>query len=444
MYQKRLLLACFLVLFILLVPILLSQTLGYKYNWHKNKFEATGILFIKTYPRAVDILLNNELLDDKTPFQKSKLSPGEYNLKIQKDNYLSWEKNLNIYEHSTTFVEDVVLFKRALPTPLQKIDIQETTSSNSDYSYILGTTNNEQKLLQLDSNNSEILELKKWSVDKKINIVSVSDNNTKLIYKQGGIYKLLFINNTDIDIALSGLSQAFWQNIVWHKSTDNIIYSLHNTVLYEINISTMPVVITKSIPNVIDFFTHEDKVYFLEAVDDANQVTLFQANKNFTNLEPIILLPKTNNIEYITSDGMISIIDVTNSFLYLLDTNENNIIAKVYPNVKSANWYDKNFDKVLFWNDNEISVYYKYRNETQLITRVSDPIKKVWWHPNGTYIFYQQGNKINIVEFDSRDKKNNYEIVSLDSDQLFIINNKGDQILYYSSSDNTIYTQAIQ
>ena len=74
-YQKRLIWIIFVVIFFILLPILFSQALGYKYNWQKHKLEATGILFIKTYPRDVDVILDGKILDNKTPFKQSKIYP---------------------------------------------------------------------------------------------------------------------------------------------------------------------------------------------------------------------------------------------------------------------------------------------------------------------------------------------------------------------------------
>ena len=444
MYQKRIVWIGFLIVFLLLIPVLLSQAMGYKYNWHKHRFEATGILFVKTYPKDVDIILDDELIDTKTPSQLAKILPGIYNLKISKNNYLPWEKNIVINEHSTTFVEDVVLFSRSLPSPIGKFELIDYLTNNSNEYILLSKHNGKTNIISYNTNDHTTKILKEWDNPINIQLLSLSPNNEKLIYSENSAYKLLLINSPFIDEQLTGLSKSYWQDIAWDATNDNIIYSQIGSTLSEINISTLPVSITATTRNIIDFFTHESKVYFLTRSEEGNQVILHQAERKFTNVEQLILLPYTTALRYIPSNGMLSLLDPTNNFLYLIDTAQSDIIVKVYPNVSNAKWYDVNYDKILYWNSNEISVYFKDREQSQLITRLGDPIKDTWWHPNGAYIFYQQADKIHIIEFDERDKKNNYEIVTLDNDSFFTVNSKGDEIIYYSTHQQTLYKQVIQ
>ncbi len=444
LYQKRIAWIGFVIIFLAILPVLFSQALGYKYNWDKHQFEATGILFVKTYPKDAQIILNDKVVNDKTPWQQPKLLPGRYNLKIIKTNYLDWEKNIDIYEHTTTFVEDVVLFKRSLPTPISKMELKSNLTNNDSLYIFLGNTKDKKILVKYNIDNGQWDILKEWTLTDNIEIVSLSLNNMKLIYTENGIYNLLLVDNPNISEKLTGLSNIYWQDIYWDSNSDSIVYTNVNDNLYQINISTMPAIITNTVRNIVDGFSHENNIYYLTVSDDNKQLVLNRADRDLSNKESLLLLPLTTSIEYISSDGLLSLLDDVNDFLYLIDLNNEDIIAKVFPNVNTANWYDINYDKVLYWNNNELSVYYRNRNQSQLITRVSQPIINAWWHPNGTYAFYKIGNKINIVEFDGRDKKNNYEIVSLDNDDLFIIDSKGEEIVYYSEADKTIYKQEIQ
>ncbi|MFW0862363.1 MAG: PEGA domain-containing protein [Candidatus Komeilibacteria bacterium] len=444
LYQKRIAWIGFVVLFFLILPVLFSQALGYKYNSDKHKFEATGILFVKTYPRDAQLILNDKAMDDKTPWQQPKLLPGVYNLKITKPNYLDWEKNITIYEHTTTFVEDIVLFKRSLPSPVKKFELLDSLTQDNRIHILLGKNNNMISIVKYNVNSDQWDIIKEWDKNVNVNLISVSPNNSKLIYTENNVYKLLLVDNPSIDENITGLSKIYWQDIAWDSTSDNILYSTINNNLYQINISTMPATITNIVYNIVDSFAHNNNVYWFTNSKDNKQLVLNKADKDFNNKEQLLLLPLTTDIEYISSDGLVSLLDNVNDFLYLIDLNKDEIVAKVFPNVVNAAWYRVNYDKILYWNNNELSVYYRDKQESQLITRVSQPIVNAWWHPNGTYAFYQTDTKVNIVEFDPRDKKNNYEIVSLDNNDLFIVNTKGDAIIYYSADDKTIYKQEIQ
>jgi asparagine N-glycosylation enzyme membrane subunit Stt3 len=96
------------------------------------------------------------------------------------------------------------------------------------------------------------------------------------------------------------------------------------------------------------------------------------------------------------------------------------------------------------WNDNEISIYFVNRDESLLLLRTSNNISNVWWHPNGTYIFYQTNDDINLIELDERDKRNNYYFSSREIDAPFIINNQGTAVYSYSHDSQTFYRINIQ
>ena len=85
-------------------------------------------------------------------------------------------------------------------------------------------------------------------------------------------------------------------------------------------------------------------------------------------------------------------------------------------------------------------------NKKELITRISNPITEVLWHPSDNYIIYLADNTINIIELDKREKRNIAKIIKLDNLSQILSNEKGD-ILYFNGSignQEGIYKLSIQ
>ncbi|MBI2514786.1 hypothetical protein HYV91_01170 [Candidatus Wolfebacteria bacterium] len=106
---RRLLFYSLVLLFIILGFIIVFYSRGWRLSAENCralqllncsiKFEKTGAIFLETKPRDVIIRLNEKLFKDKSGLIQSgtlidDLLPANYKLKIEKDGFLSWEKNI--------------------------------------------------------------------------------------------------------------------------------------------------------------------------------------------------------------------------------------------------------------------------------------------------------------------------------------------------------------
>ena len=128
--HRRLLLLFFTLFFIVVSPLLILYALGYKYDAQKGRLEKTGVFFIKAYPKNADIFLNGQNQKIQTPARLTKLLPNIYQVTISKPGFLPWVKNLSIEPQTTTFIEDVSLFKDNLEWEKIKNSQTERQTSN--------------------------------------------------------------------------------------------------------------------------------------------------------------------------------------------------------------------------------------------------------------------------------------------------------------------------
>lgn len=100
----------FLSAIILTVLVILFAE-GYSFSPKTKKVEKTGLLVLTSSPNGATIFLNGHLTDATNT--TIKLKPGTYKVRIEKEGYIPWEKNLVVAEGLVT-TADAQLFP-ALP-----------------------------------------------------------------------------------------------------------------------------------------------------------------------------------------------------------------------------------------------------------------------------------------------------------------------------------------
>ncbi|MEK7557906.1 MAG: hypothetical protein AAB530_01710 [Patescibacteria group bacterium] len=91
-----------------------------------------------------------------------------------------------------------------------------------------------------------------------------------------------------------------------------------------------------------------------------------------------------------------------------------------------------NDSKLIYANDFEIWLNDLTNKKQTLITRISDNITGIVWHPNNNYIIYSTDKTINALEMDEREKRSNTELIKFDKISSLLINQKG-TILYFQA-----------
>lgn len=199
LYFLRLPLIMIIILLISGYLILIAN--GYKINFQAKKIQKTGMIYLKSLPREVTIYLNGQEKANHTPARFSDLSPGRYDIEINKDNYHHWQKTL-IVEPGLVSVEDsVVLFLnkpeflditeeekkdfKKLPNKLLNTDLQIRDSSeiwirsaNGENDFLVTRLSQPIKKVAYYSDKKHLL----FQVEKEIKVIDLDgSNNIKLV-----------------------------------------------------------------------------------------------------------------------------------------------------------------------------------------------------------------------------------------------------------------------
>jgi len=195
---------------IIIIPLLLLYSSGYRYDFSLRKIVKTGSIFISTYPEESNIYLNNQPAATNTPILINNLFPNEYLVSIKKDGYFTWEKNLLVNFNKTTFANEIYLFKNnVLP---EKIDQKLfpgnsiTTIISPDIAAIISQLNLPSELHIDESTNGylTILDQKNKTLyliqsdNLSINTKKFSQSVNDFVWNQKNKNKLLFNNDLEI------------------------------------------------------------------------------------------------------------------------------------------------------------------------------------------------------------------------------------------------------
>lgn len=407
---RRMLYLTFVAAFFIITPLVILYANGYQLNPNKRTLTITGMLILDTKPQGATISLNNQKQESLvnqffglgssigTPAKIKNQIPGEYLVKMEKPGYWPWEKKLQILPGQSTYAEDVILFKKALP---EKI-VGDTTD------YIISPDSNHLALIA--KNSIEILDplslaivvkypvqakTVRWSPDSKNLIVN------KQIFSLATDTPLFDLNKT---IGKNGT------NFKWHDTDSNTVFYQQDNQLFSFDTLSgtsrkisLPEQTNNSVKGakLADYSISNGIAYFAFAKNAGVQIIGYDIDTAKTVRE--FHLNASNEIAFTDwTNGSIGLVDKKNHDLFIFNLSGYSPLADTINNYSGGEWVGKN--KLLIWSDSEISVYETDLKQKNILTRLGKPIKQASWHPSGNYIIYTTDGSLTTLELDDREK----------------------------------------
>lgn len=127
---RRIIYVSLIVFFLIVTPLILFYSLGYGFDWQKKKLVLTGGFYLKSSPSGAKIYVNDKA-NNKTPRLISRLLPRDYSVKISKDGFHSWEKQLPIVSRIVTEARNIFLVPEKPAINLAETNLSPDFSMNS-------------------------------------------------------------------------------------------------------------------------------------------------------------------------------------------------------------------------------------------------------------------------------------------------------------------------
>ncbi len=381
----------------------------------------TGILVLDSRPRGADISLLRQfrglLFDDdvlknkgfKTPYKIKNLSPGEYVLNLNLEGHWPWQRKISIHPGSSTYIEDIILFRRNLPVNFFATQIQNIYLCPLDSKIILEDDN---KLIDLKSEQEIGLGGNVSDIDLAGDSKVILNNYLLFDYK-----KNKYFNLQDNNISDNGRLRVY---------NNNLFYIRDGLRSYNINQDSDTSIVLLS--DIVDYHLYND-FYFLIRREDDNyffQIYSYRQKEVIKSID----LPGSGDYEIILSSNF-------SNFIYIYERNFKRIYVvnttfkfnsywAVVDNVNGFSPIDSN--NFVYYSNSEIYTFNSPLAEKFLVGRFTSEIKSLVWHPKN-YIIYSNGREINIL--DLKYDKQMINLVSLEAVGNLALDKMG-SVLYFT------------
>lgn len=475
----------FAFLFIIITPLIIFYSQGYRLDFGTKKIVQTGGFYFTIWPSSADIHIDGKTMKKTDFFFGSifwqDLIPKNYKVTISKEGYQPWQKTLEIKERLVTEIKNVILFP-------QKVDFQGVSQGVQNFwalsdkkRLILEKTNpltdktsiqNWRLVIYDTSKNVQSLFLEEPVIGKKesaeiISITSSSDSKKVILTASLGEKEQNFvvdINNqpqTTSPLSLSflgdgieniGFDSTNYQKLFFTKNKNLYDADLNNTKPRQLGTST-----TKQTGNVeiqmplmenIETYSQiGDNLYILQSVSPkkrGDNISGFVYRTDSTGK----IIAKINETPIVIEPESYYKIIIFQPYTFL---QENDVLYSFNPETKS---FEKFFEpikdlkispdskKLAYFSNNDLWILYLTDNQEQppkkagdkvFLGNFSEKIKNVFWL-NPDYLIVNSGNKIKIVETDNRDKVQTWQIAEFENPQIFFAEN--DKELYVLDKEN--------
>ena len=441
---RRIIMICFILVFVIGAPLLILYSSGYRYNFKKRRVIKTGLMVVRTIPKDAAVYLDNKP-QDKERFQINAdytriadLPPKDYLLEIKKDGYFGWQKNLEVKPNQTTFAEKILLFKKNTPQQIVEGKIKTLEiSPNKKTLAVINTLKTVDDLLIYDIETDKSEKIAFPGQPNKIDSIAWAPSSKRLLVH--GLKKDFYYNLDNREayelqaIIEKNLhtTKVSLEKIKFHQSDNNIVYGVIDHNLYEVNIILEKIKLLESDFNISDYTIRDNALLVLDN-SITNKSYLIKSNlRSLHQGKKTITLPHSDGYRFINQESSyLNLLDDQSQILYIFDYNRDDFVKpdEIISGVKNAIWFPNN-DWLLYYNDFEIWILKKTENDKTLLTRISETIKQATWVAGHPYIAFIVGNEIRIIEEDGRDRRNIIKLYDLSEITRIEINHRGDKLL---------------
>ena len=431
--HRRIIYLIFIIIFLLILPVVILHASGYRYNFKKNILQKTGIIFLESKPKDVEISLNQKPIGHKTPLRIKNLLPNEYEIELSKPGFYPWQKKITVYESQTTFLQYVRLFRqKTLPQLLLEGDILKIAENNGRDKLILvraadGLPNKKYELILYDLNSHKQIDT--FYAQQPIEHIKFVDNGQRIALNIANDLWLVDSNDFENIIKLrQKIVPKNADNIKLDKYNSNNIYYLKNSKLVRYNSVNKE---NLSFPFLMtDYFIADNYIYFLSN-DSLNKTFLKKINiLNTSSAETIATfnrLSGNNNYKIIDVGEQSVVMGYQNNLiLYNITTGQKKL-------VKDADYFRWNNDQtqLIYIHQNELWLYRPAENnQFILLTRSGEKISQAGWYMPETHIYYSIGDKIKITE-NLENNRQTVDLISLATNvKNILLNKKADKIYF--------------
>jgi len=421
-------------LFLVISPLTIFYSLGWRIDWGNKRVIQSGIFYFKVLPKGTQVYVDGKMAKKTDFFFGSalieNLLPGKYEVEIRKDGFQPWKKVLEIKERSATEAKNIILLPEKTNFSILSKNVEEFFVSPDENKVILkeGNPNPEDKtasswslkLFDLEKGLKSHLFFEADLSKTENDVVSLnfSPDSKKIILKADikGVFKYYIFELDKSPVTLKSLdfSKPIPEEVYFNPSDYQKLLIFDSKTLKE-NSLTGDTLSSIILEDIALFRIRETDIYYMD-----KSGLVFKTDGSFLRKEQL------NTTPFIIKEGESYEIYPSGPRLFikngavLYNLNEENKTFEILLESADRLTLSADHKKIAYSNGYEISVMFldkkydqpqKEEGEKMFVTRLSERIDGLYWLTDHYLIFYAQ-NKIKVVEIDDRDKINIFDLES--------------------------------
>jgi len=434
---RRIIFGFFIIAFVILAPILILYSSGFRYDAVRGQLIQTGTILVEGDTiESASIFLNDEreapLLKKETFLDT--IIPGEYTVRIEKEGYYPWERRYTVDSRRTTFIQDIVLIKDSFPAQIIS-DTVELISYSPDTRYAAYASASGTYLLDLTTGERSEL----FANDTKINSFDWAPSSKKLLVTTLP-YAAHVIPVTGSPSTPQSLNALAFESLQWDEKNDSTVYGIFQNNLYQIDlVSNARTIIPR--PNteneLVAFMGINKDIFSIYSGSESGQLYKYSALLN--SQVPVAPVQPSDAYTFITgNDDYITLLNERLGKVTIINKNplaQEDIFSQgiLTFNAQAAQWHP-NAHRILLYDGIKISYFDLSTNSEILINRYGEPVEEMLWHPSYDTLILQFSDRIELIDLDtSNGTRNTYTTVDFDSIRSLALTQDGTHILFTGS-----------
>jgi hypothetical protein len=393
------------VVFFVLAPLIIFYVSGTTID--SGETNSTGILDAKTNPSGAQVFLDNQKRSE-TPAIERFLNQGEYEVTLRKDGYFDWTKHLPIEAGQVTYaqegVSEVQLVKKSEPKILVPSGVTSFALVGDQIWFARGNSivhapaqdPAEQTALPLNFAPREVTQLR-----DKTHLALFGDKGSALLNTQTRAITPLPFSFSPGDGAVQ----------------NNVLLVNIGSILRAYDLTTGTETILRQ--DILAFTMLGSTAYFLDTSGTIS--TAVWDGVTIKDSRPVLsglTLPNSNSQLIITDRKELFLKD-GNKILYRV----NQSLETVTSGVEIAH-LDLHSNELTVRTASELGFYNFLTGRLQLLTRSTEPVTDLLIRSSIGWAMVANKTGLNLVEIDTRDRQNHYQLLSGPVWQLAITDNQ--------------------
>ncbi len=421
--QRRILCSFFILLFLVISPLISLYAAGYKINFRTGQIQKTGTIIIKTKPRGAQVFLNGRrqkkdwqkfwLQENAvtTPAKISHLLPGQYTVELKKPGWWPWRQLINLQSGQSVNLDDILLFKKDVPWPFFYMPAsrlypapnkKEALAVNKNGIFWLDFLNNNFKKISSATSAAPII----WAPEKEKAVIG--QDLFDFSRPSGQKTKLNFYPP-----AVKPGPRAKIRHLRFAAGNNHLLTYLLNSSFYTLDLANGQRKKIISAVSVSDAILKDN--YLAIVRNTGSQSFLDFYSLTGRNLLRTISLPFGRNYVFINpGHKFLNLYNPDRHSLYLINPHSLLPLKATIKDVKITAWQN---GKLLYANDFEVWLYDPASGQKTIVTRLSQPLKVIFWHPEQKHVFFSTNKSIFIAELSQGHWQNINALVSFSAIQ---------------------------